>query len=329
MVRVTVEFHSAGIYLPGPNLSLDPQTPVPRAWLSHAHSDHAREYHADVWATPRTLDLYRLRWPAHEDHPQRLNAVPVGQTASIGAARLTAFPAAHILGASLVLVEHEGHRLVYTGDIKRRAPLCGEETQMPVCDTLIIESTFGLPLFQFISHETAAQRIADFARECFARRELPVFLGYPLGRGQELAHVLAQANIPSSVHGAIAKFFPIYEAAGYAFGDWTPYDRETPSAGRALVTVPGHVKHLPAHARVAAVSGWASLHNARLRYQADELIPYSDHADFNELIALVRESQARRVYVVHGYAEAFARYLRDRLGMEAQAAGAAMAREEE
>jgi Cft2 family RNA processing exonuclease len=270
-----------------------------------------------------------LRWPADDARPQRLTALANGEPWELGPATLTAFPAAHILGASLVLVEHEGHRLVYTGDVKLRAPLCGAPTRMPPCDTLIIESTFGLPLFQFIDREVAAERITTFAAECLARRELPVFLGYPLGRGQELAHVLAQAGIATSVHGAIAKFFPIYEAQGHGFGAWSPYDREASLAQHALVTVPGHAKHLPANARVAAVSGWASLHNARLRYQADELIPYSDHGDFHELLELVRQSQARRVFVVHGYAEALARYLTDRLGIDAQPAGGAVAREEE
>ena len=58
--------------------------------------------------------------------------------------------------------------------------------------------------------------------------------------------------------------------------------------------------------------------NARNRAGAEELIPYSDHADFDELLALVENSGAREVDVVHGYTEAFARILRQR-GIDARA----------
>jgi Cft2 family RNA processing exonuclease len=73
------------------------------------------------------------------------------------------------------------------------------------------------------------------------------------------------------------------------------------------------------------VSGWAGLDNARARNGAEELIPYSDHADFNELLQLVELSKAKRVDVVHGYTEPFARILRSR-GIDAYSASAAGAR---
>ena len=71
--------------------------------------------------------------------------------------------------------------------------------------------------------------------------------------------------------------------------------------------------------RIAYVSGWAALHNARARAGAEELIPYSDHADFDELLAIVEGSGASQVDVVHGYTEAFAHILRQR-GIEAHVA---------
>ena len=43
---------------------------------------------------------------------------------------------------------------------------------------------------------------------------MPAFLAYPLGRGQEIVHVLCQAGIRTGVHGAIARYVPVYEAAG-------------------------------------------------------------------------------------------------------------------
>lgn len=85
--------------------------------------------------------------------------------------------------------------------------------------------------------------------------------------------------------------------------------------------VPGARNYLEASGksiRIAYVSGWAALDNARARAGAEVLIPYSDHADFNELLALIEQTGAREIDVVHGYTEPFARILRNR-GLDARA----------
>jgi Cft2 family RNA processing exonuclease len=148
-----------------------------------------------------------------------------------------------------------------------------------------------------------------------------------LGRGQEIVHALVEAGVTSAVHGAIAKYIPVYERLGYRFDGWHEY-KANEVKGKALVLVPGMTRNLEARGvdfRSAYVSGWASMDNARLRSGSEMLIPYSDHAGFDELLALVQGSGARRVDVVHGYTEPFAKILRDR-GIHAQAPRAAAAR---
>ena len=140
---------------------------------------------------------------------------------------------------------------------------------------------------------------------------------------------MCQAGIPTAVHGAIARLIPEYERAGYTFPGWQPYENKV-EADRALVLVPGMRDVIQAsgrNVRIAYVSGWAALDNARARSGAEELIPYSDHADFEELVELVDRSKAKRVDVVHGYTDAFARILRAR-GVDAYATEAAAARAE-
>jgi Cft2 family RNA processing exonuclease len=315
-----VNYGPEGIHVEPIDLWLDPQVSKPAAWLSHAHSDHARFYSANALATPVTLQIYRLRWPENPEFPQTLYPMEYRQPVDFHGARLTAYPAGHILGAAQLLIEHGGERLLYTGDLKLNAPLLGDATEVVETDHLIIESTFGLPIYHFLSREEARMRISDFARECLADGAVPVFTGYPLGRGQEIVHCLAEAGIPVAVHGAIAKYIPAYERHGYQFGDWEDYKANV-VRGKAIVTIPGLKRNLEARGvdmRAAYVSGWAAVDNARLRANAEMLIPYSDHAGFDELLALVTRSQARRVDVVHGYAEAFAKILRDR-GIHAQA----------
>ncbi len=324
-----VEYTPNGIHLPELDLWLDPRQACDAAWISHGHSDHARGLHGLVLGTSATLRFYRLRWPADPAVDQDLRPLDFGHTLSYRGARLTAYPAGHILGAAQLLIEYQGERLVYTGDIKLHPPLCGTPAAIVACHHLIVESTFGLPIYHFLSAGEARARIVDMARDCLAHSVTPVFLGYPLGRGQEIAHVLCSAGIPTAVHGAIARFIPEYEAAGYAFPHWEPYDARTPN--RALVVVPGMRNYLEASGkpiRVAYVSGWAALDNARTRAGAEELIPYSDHASFDELLELIDATGARQVDVVHGYTQPFARLLELR-GIHARAPQVTLDREEQ
>ena len=320
-------FESHGIHVPAIDLWLDSREPVAANWISHAHSDHAQPGHGRVWATPHTMRLYLTRSP--EASASQLQEVAFGESWEWNGARLTAYPAGHILGAAQLLIEHRGDRLVYTGDIKLRPPMLGGATVTVECDRFIVESTFGLPIYHFLHRDTAVERVQRFARECLADGVTPVLFGYPLGRGQEVTWALCQAGIPTAVHGAIARLIPEYESAGYSFPAWEPYESKWP-AGRALVLVPGMRDILQASSRdvrMAYVSGWAALDNARARSGAEELIPYSDHADFNELLDLVERSKAERVDAVHGYTEAFARILRAR-GVDAHAAQLTIARSE-
>ena len=316
-----VHFQPAGIYVSDLDLWLDPADGVEAAWLSHGHSDHARGLHGRAWATPETLDIYGVRWPESVGRDRR--AVGYGEQFEWRGAQCTVLPAGHILGAAQLLIEHGGERLVYSGDIKLRAPLCGVAAEIAPCDRLIIECTFGLPIYHFLERDDAAARIVAFARECLDEGVTPIFYGYALGRGQEIVHVLCRAGIPVAVHGAVARFIPLYEQAGYGFDGWQPYDAKQ-TRGKALVLTPSMGRIVEARGknfRVAYVSGWAALANARAKAGAEELIPYSDHGDFSELVAMIERSGARRVDLVHGYTEAFAHILRQR-GIDAHAAGA-------
>ena len=318
-------FTETGIHLPGIDLWLDSLEPVAANWISHAHGDHAQPGHGRVWATAPTMRMYCTRFP--EAASSVLGEVEFGMPWEWNGARLSAHPAGHILGAAQLLIEYQGERLLYTGDIKLRPPMLGDPTVPVECDRLIIESTFGLPIYHFLDRDVARERMQTFARECFAEKLTPVLFGYPLGRGQEIVSALCNAGIPTSVHGAIARLIPEYERAGYTFPGWEPYDNRVAS-DHALVLVPVMRDVVQASARdvrIAYVSGWAALDNARARNGAEELIPYSDHADFRELLELVELSKARRVDVVHGYTEAFARILRGR-GIDAHAALATVAR---
>jgi hypothetical protein len=60
------------------------------------------------------------------------------------------------------------------------------------------------------------------------------------------------------------------------------------------------------------LTGWALNKSAPYMYRnVDLILPLSDHADFDELLRLARESGARRIITMHGPAK-FAALLRER-----------------
>lgn len=311
-----VPFLPEGIYLPALDLWLDPEGDRPVAFLSHGHADHARGMHGQVLCSQATSEIYALRGGATSER----RVLAWGETIEFRGARLTLYPAGHILGAAQLLVEFDGERLVYTGDLKLNPPLCADSAVVVPCDHLIIESTFGLPMFRFLPASEAGQRIVRTAQECLAQGVTPVFLGYALGRGQELVLALSEAGVPVAAHGAVAKFLDIYRRHTGKALEAEPYEREQ-IAGKAVVGPPGFGRMLgrgTKRTRIVAVSGWALLDSARARYGAEVLIPYSDHASFDELLRYVTKAKPKRVDVVHGYASAFASILRQR-GIDARA----------
>jgi DNA ligase-1 len=70
--------------------------------------------------------------------------------------------------------------------------------------------------------------------------------------------------------------------------------------------------------RILYLSGWAMREASRADFDADVLIPWSDHADFPELLDHVADVAPKRVVTMHGYSRDFARILTAR-GVAAEA----------
>src|SRR5436305_3413609 len=178
-----VEFREAGIYLPEIDLWLDSTDPCSATWISHGHSDHARGCHGKAIGTPTTLRFYRMRlWKTEEQEEPQMFPLEFGESTDWNGAALTAYPASHILGAAQLLIEFRGERLVYTGDIKLRQPLCGNTTEPIRCDRVIGESTFGLPIYQLLDRNEATATIVSFAQSRLEDGATPAFIGQPIVR---------------------------------------------------------------------------------------------------------------------------------------------------
>jgi len=308
-----LESRPVGLYAPAFDAYLDPSVPVPRALLSHAHADHAVDGHGEVWATPETLAFYRRR------HPEWVGAerkISFGEPVEAGGARLTLLSSGHILGAAQALFVSEAGSLLYTGDFKRRTSATARPVETARASALVMETTFGLPVFRFPPRERLEERILATCREAFAEGETPVLLAYSLGKSQEAAAILGEAGIPTVLHGAAWKLLPDYAVAGIALPGARAYESGPPAKDEVLITPPSTSRTSMVRGikkrRVIYLSGWAMRSASRAELDADVLIPMSDHADFEDLLAHVSDVGPERVFTHHGFAREFARIVSDR-----------------
>src|SRR5262245_28721198 len=230
-----LESRPEGLYSPDFEAYVDPRGPVGRALLTHAHSDHAAGGHREVWASSETLEIYRLR---HPEFSGSSRALAFGEEIRSGGAGLTVHAAGHVLGSAQLRFQTSDGSLLYTGDFQRQKARTAAAVEAPPSDVLVIETTFGLPVFRFPKRSEAETRLVAVCREALDAGETPVLLAYALGKSQEVTLALAEAGIPTVLHGAAWKLLPVYEHAGFAFPLSRPYDSGPPRDGEALVVPP-------------------------------------------------------------------------------------------
>ena len=318
-----VEFGSGGLCLPHLGLWLDPhepQTGPDLVFISHAHSDHIAPHREVVLSEP-TARLMEERLPGvRKEHMLKFRETRRFQCGQ-SAFSLTLFPAGHIFGSATALVEAGAERLLYTGDFKLRRGLSAEPCQPQPADILIMESTFGRPQYVFPPTEAILHGVIRFCSEALDNDDTPVLLGYSLGKSQELLCGLADAGLPLMLHGTVFRLTQVYEQFGQCFPKYERYNA-TSAHGKVLLCPPHVVNSAMLRnlgkTRTAILTGWAVDPNCRYRYQCDAAFPLSDHADFPELIEMVKQVAPKKVYTVHGFAADFAQRLRD-LGYDAQA----------
>ena len=310
-----------GIHLPQIGWWLDPQRPVDRAFVSHAHFDHMAA-HKEALCTPQTGRLMRARLPRKKRIQHEL---PYGQTEALTPdCSITLLPAGHICGSAQCLLHHVEHgSLLYTGDFKLRTSLTAAPCATPPADLLIMETTFGLSHYAMPPTEKIMAGIIAFCRETLASGSTPVLMAYSLGKTQELLAQLAPADTPVMLHPQAYALTLIHEEFGLRFPAYREFDPEE-LPGHIVIAPPlsrnaAFLKKIPAF-RTAFISGWALDRSTLYRQRCDAAFPLSDHADFPDLLDFVGLVRPRRILTLHGFAAEFASTLRER-GHDALALG--------
>lgn len=282
-----------GLFCSYGNFYLDPKEPVAEAVISHAHGDHAVSGNKNVYCTAPTVAFMQHRY-------RKFAAVQFHEKAyhenfMLNGVEISFYPAGHMLGSALVLMQYKGVKYLYTGDYKLEADATCEAIELVPADVLLTETTFATKTTQ---HPDAEQEIKKLNAV-----EGNIMLGaYALGKSQRLIALL-NLHCPQKrilLHHSIMPFAKLYEQMGVELGKYEVYDRKVMKQNQAnmVYIVPPMVYNSYFRAvnviRVFA-TGWKNLQ------KNNEIQLYiSDHVDWDAILQTIAAVKPREVWTTHG-----------------------------
>jgi putative mRNA 3-end processing factor len=303
-----LEQRDPGLYCPAGDFFIDPCTPVDRAIITHAHSDHAAPGSRSYLTARPGESLLRARVGPESS----IQSLPYGEPLTMGDVALSFHPAGHILGSAQVRLERSGEVWVVSGDYKLAPdPTCAPFEPLR-CHTFVTESTFALPIFRWTAGGEVIAAIEAWWRGNQEAGKASLLFGYPLGKAQRLLTSIDPSIGPIACHGAVERYNRLYRSQGVSI----PLPLEAKDYSRALILGPPSAHNSPwtrrfGAASTALTSGWMRIRGTRRRRSLDRGFVLSDHADWPGLLAAIEESHAETVWVTHGYRAPLVRWLEE------------------
>lgn len=302
-----------GLYCPPADLYIDPWKPVSRAVITHAHADHARGGNHWYLAHHRSRGILK-----HRLGDIRLDTVDYNQSIHKNGVKISLHPAGHIIGSAQVRLEHKGKICVITGDFKLEDDQISTPFEPVSAHILIMESTFGLPIYHWQDQHQVFSDINEWWRKNRESGQISILCGYALGKAQRLLRHLNRNLGNVFVHGSIQKVNQVLDSQKFDFREFQKASPETPKKeleGAMIITPYSALntswmkKFHPYSTAIA--SGWMALRGARRRRSVDRGFVLSDHADWDGLNRTVKEVNAEKIYVTHGYRYEFSKWLNE------------------
>ena len=171
-----------GLYCAAGDFHIDPWRPVPRAIITHAHSDHAR-FGSEVYVCHRdTAPILRKRLG-----DVAIETATYGEILTRNGVELSFHPAGHVLGSAQVRVALNGETWVASGDYKLESDGVSPAFEPIRCHAFITESTFGLPIYRWRPQAEMFAAIDAWRRENIAAGRASILFAYALGKAQRRA----------------------------------------------------------------------------------------------------------------------------------------------
>jgi metallo-beta-lactamase family protein len=117
---------------------------------------------------------------------QQMQPFELGHEFEVGPGlKCRSYEAGHMLGSASLVMEADGVRLAFSGDVGRKnLPIIPDPADLPPVDYLIMESTYGNRLHQPLG--AVAEKLAEIIRRTAARGGRIIVPAFAVGRTQQL-----------------------------------------------------------------------------------------------------------------------------------------------
>lgn len=181
---------------------------------------------------------------------QLLSPLEFGETAQVGSISLRLQRAGHILGAGSLIVEADGRRVGFSGDVGRPDDVLMKPPDlMPDVDMLILESTYGNRRHPDCD---PAGQLADIVNETSEAGGTLLIPSFAVGRAQALLHLLA--NLMHNNHIAKLPVFldsPMAISSADIYCRYRRHHRLTPDQCHAMCNVASYTRSVEASRALA------------------------------------------------------------------------------
>ena len=306
-----LEFRPEGIYCSQGDFYIDPWRPVDKALITHGHADHARFGSKKYLCTDIAAPVIR-----HRLGNVAIETIPYEKKLSLNGVNVSFYPAGHVPGSAQILIEIKGERWVVSGDYKVVDDGLSTPFKPIKCHSFISECTFGLPAFNWSPQEQVFKEINSWWQQCTSDGLTPILAAYGLGKAQRLIAGLDTNIGPILTHGAIEKTNQIMRDQKIAIPETFLVTSKLDLANfkNAIVLAPPSALSTSWVKKFGKIStgyasGWMAIRGIKRRRAADKGFVISDHADWNGLNLAIKETEAEKIFVTHGYTDSFSKWL--------------------
>lgn len=307
-----IRFTKKGIYCEQGGFYIDPWRPVDKAVITHAHADHSRYGMKHYLAHTLSAPVMKHRLGNTID----VQTASYGEVIHMNGVKVSLHPAGHIIGSAQVRVEYKGEVWVISGDYKLENDGVCTPFEPVKCEHFLTESTFGLPVFKWQAQADVIAQINNWWKSNAERGVCSVVCAYALGKAQRIINHVDQEIGPVFTHGSVENTNEVLRANGAFVAATTlvsdQFSKKDYSKALVVATPSAlgtsWLKRFGPHQKAMA-SGWMMMRGTRRRRNVDRGFVLSDHADWDELNTAVKASEAQNIYVTHGYANVYGKYL--------------------
>jgi len=310
-----VKYTPSGLYCELADIWIDPNKPVKRALITHAHMDHFTFGCDEYISTYETATIIKERIGKEIN----IKTYDYNKEFKINGIKISFYPSGHILGSSQIKLVLADEKWLITGDFKRQNDETCKGYEIVKTDFIISESTFGLPIFKWEDPQITAGEITKWINNSLDKTS--ILFCYSLGKAQRLLNEISKTNIKNNIytHSSIYKMNNCYKKLGSDIIDTLKFDQKNKISelkGSLILLPPSlnkssFLKNFK-DIQTGFASGWMSIRALRKRSGYDKGFSISDHADWEAILKTIKQSEAKNVFFHHGDSEALNRFLNEK-----------------